>query len=1093
VGIYPGTPFLQTIGTSNLGAGITFSASGLPAGLTLSSSSGIINGVTPSAGTYSVGITATGSGGTVQSFLNIVAGNTLGLTPAMGWNSWNSTYQDNVTAQILEDMADAMVRSGMRDAGYQYLNIDDAWALGTRNAQGHLVPNPALFPNGLQPVIDYIHARGLKFGIYTDAGTMTCSGAQPGSYNYETVDATDFANWGVDFVKEDYCNAPSDQATAIARYTTMSNALKASGRSIAFNICEWGQRQPWTWGQAAGGNSWRTTYDMRDNWQFGPASPPANQGSIGVLDAINLSAGRESYAGPGHFNDPDMLMVGVDGAGSSNDLGGTSLNTTEERTQVSMWAMLAAPLVANADLRKMDPSSPNYDAAWAASEGPILQNNEIIKIDQDALGKQASRIINNTSGGQQIWLKPLADGSYAVALLNTSNAAQNMTVNWSDLGIAGLWSVRDLWAHANQGTFSGSYTALSVPSHGTVVLDLSMSSAPGTTLYWDINGTNPGSGAGGTTGGTWSGNSWNSTADGTGSPGAWVAGGDAVFSAGTDGVGSYTVSAGTTQTVRNLTVAAGNVTLGASGGFLLSPGAVWGAATGASLTVALPVANNGNLFTVSTTGATTISGVISGAGGLTKSGPGILSITNTNSYTGITTIFGGMITVGSDTSLGAAPGAATVGKIVLNAGALSANNSFTLNSNRGIALGPAGAGTIDVAAGKTLTYGGIMANASGGAGGLVKTGSGTLVLTGRETYSGPTIVNGGTVALNVANGATGVFNASGTVSVNNGSTIVVSQDNAYGGYGAGGTGDGGINCAPLVLYSGGQISAAGSTHIGSITLSGGTLASSAYNTTWGGWFLDRDITVTGGTISTISAQKVVIPGSGNGAGSLRTINVNAGSILNFNGSTLGTYNGISSGTLNVAGAGLMVVTGANDHRGGTTINGGTVQIGNGGTSGDLGAAAIVNNAVLAFNRSDSPTFGNTISGTGAINQIGPGSVTLSGSISGATTVLIKQGQGTLVLTGTNSYLGGTTVAGGTLIASNSRAIPDGTNLTIGNGALFPAPIVPAAAVSGSTCGCHHHDVGDAGALAPVPEPGTGAIIALALAIAAIYRRVGRPN
>jgi alpha-galactosidase len=1605
VGIYPNTPFLQTVGASNLGSGINFTASGLPAGLTLDPGTGIISGLAPTVGTYSVSISASGSTASALGTLSIVSGNTLSLTPPMGWNSWNSTYENDVTAQLLEQVANAMVNSGMRNAGYDYINIDDAWALSTRNAQGHLVPNPALYPNGLQPVIAYIHSLGLKFGIYTDAGTMTCSGAQPGSYGYEAVDAADFASWGVDYVKEDYCNSPSDQATAIARYTTMSHALQGTGRSIAFNICEWGQRQPWTWGQTAGGNSWRTTYDMRDNWQFGPASPPANQSKIGVLDAINLSAGREAYAGPGHWNDPDMIMAGVNGAGSSGAYGGPFLTTTEEQTQVSMWAMLAAPLIVNADIRQMDPTSPQYSASFAATYGPMLENNEIIKLDQDLLGIQASRVVNNTASGEQTWLKPLSDGSYAVALLNTASSSQNITVNWSDLGLGGQWSVRDLWAHANEGTYSGSYTATGVASHGTAVLELTLMSAPGVTLYWD---------SGGTTGGAWTGNNWNASSSGTGTSSAWVAGADAVFSAATAGTGSYTVSAGSVQTVRNLTVSAGNVTLANSGSFALLSGATWGAAPGGTLNVALPLITNGQTFTVNSAGPTTISGVISGSSGaltktgsgtltltaqnsftggtivnggtlqangpnsangaigagnvtvnngvitttgdnafvgyttssgkavqinaggliiqassntnhlnalvlnggtlsatsassaygnwdldfgmstpgngttsyitggnvalteasetifnigandtvslsaaiqrvsntgvtdtgliktgagllnlsslsntytstttvrmgtlqigaagaiptgsgkgsvtfdsaantavldlngfnttinglvqnspsttnmvvnnasgttktltvgnnnatstfagvladnsnggsgvlalsktgsgtltllgnnsytgltsvaggtlllngtnatssisvaaattlggsgsansaaasiasggivsagyngagtlglgglaflgggtvsvsnvanynsapainvatlstsstpitidvsgtipagsgtehiisysgsiggsgynfvlagpvssgrnsyglanhagyvdftysvdypywtgagngswtaanqgpnynwtlalagtgtnylagdnvlfdnratntavtiadatvspgsvtinndgahaylftgsgaiagstgLTKSGTGILTIANTNTYTGATMVLGGTLSVGADANLGKAPTSASAGNVVLNGGALSANSSFTLNANRGIALGPAGGsgfGTIDVSAANTLNYGGILANATGGTGGLIKTGNGTLNLSAVNSFSGPTTVNAGLAVL-AAGGQYGTLDNSNALIINGG-TVNAVNDNSIWGW-RWGTVPNPVTINAGGLLTGGTGTSQGSTHLGPLSLSGGTLASNGYNSTWGGWYLDGNVTASGGT-STISAQHVVIP-----SGTARTFTVTAGAILNFNGSMVGTYGSpvVASGTLNVAGAGLLVVTGANGQAGGTTLSGGTTQLGNGGSSGDLGAAAIVNNAVLAFNRNDNPIFSNALSGTGTIAQLGPGIVTLEGPISGATTLLDKQGPGALILAGSNNYTGGTFVNAGTLILDTSTALADGSSLTVGQGAssLF----APAA--------------GPAGVISAVPEPGT-----LWLLVAALWSAFG---
>lgn len=297
---------------------------------------------------------------------------------------------------------------------------------------------------------------GLKLGIYSDAAELTCE-KQPASLGHEEKDAATFASWGVDYLKYDYCFAPEDQETAIERYTAMAQALRKTGRPIAFSICEWGPRKPWLWGAKAGGQLWRTTWDIREIWYSGKF----DDSTAGILDILDQQAGLEKYSGPGRWNDPDMLVVGLNGKGKYTTPAGYSACTeTEYRSQMSLWCLLAAPLMATNDLRSMD----------AATRG-ILTNREVIAIDQDPLGKQASRI--SKEGDLEIWARDLADGAKAVGLLNRDDkVTRQITVPWQALGIKGKRAVRDLWAHQQLGAFQNQFSA-KVPPHAVLLLKIS--------------------------------------------------------------------------------------------------------------------------------------------------------------------------------------------------------------------------------------------------------------------------------------------------------------------------------------------------------------------------------------------------------------------------------------------------------------------------------------------------------------------------------------------------------------------------------------------------------------------------------------------
>lgn len=353
--------------------------------------------------------------------------NQLTPTPPMGWMTWN-LFQGNINEQLIRETADAMVEGGFRDAGYKYIFIDDLWQ-GGRDRHNNIIPDPVKFPNGIKALADYVHSKGLKLGIYSDAAPLTCGG-WTASLGFEEQDARTFASWGVDYLKYDYCNAPEDSATARHRYRTMANALQKSGRNIALGICEWGQRQCEEWCEEVGGQLWRTSYDVRDMWK-----DVVKQGGMGILDIVNVTAPLARYVRPGQWPDMDMLVVGLNGKGGpSSDLGGVGCTQTEYQTQMSMWCMMASPLAMTNDLRKV-----------SADDRRILLNPEIIAINQDPLGKAAERKV--MTDDYQIYVRPLADGSHAIALLNTSDKPLTLTADFAHLGIPGKYTIRDVWQH----------------------------------------------------------------------------------------------------------------------------------------------------------------------------------------------------------------------------------------------------------------------------------------------------------------------------------------------------------------------------------------------------------------------------------------------------------------------------------------------------------------------------------------------------------------------------------------------------------------------------------------------------------------------
>lgn len=373
----------------------------------------------------------------------------LALTPPMGWNSWNK-FACNVDENMIKQMADAMVTTGMKDAGYTYINIDDCWH-GNRDSLGFIHPDPKRFSSGMKALADYVHSKGLKLGIYSDAGSQTCGG-RPGSRGYEFQDAMTYAQWGIDYLKYDWCN--TEGLKAEGAYKTITAALRKAGRPIVLSICEWGTDKPWTWGQSVG-HLWRTTGDIYDC--FDCINDHGSWKSWGVMQILDKQEGLRQYAGPGHWNDPDMLEVGNGG-----------LSVTENKAHFSIWAMLAAPLIAGNDLRSM-----------SADTKAILTNKEVIAINQDPLGVQGFK--HSMKDSVHTWLKPLKGGGWAVCFLNRSVLPKSFQYDWTPVidtvskrelnPKSTVYTLRDLWLKKETGTTEKPVKATLAP-HDVLVLRL---------------------------------------------------------------------------------------------------------------------------------------------------------------------------------------------------------------------------------------------------------------------------------------------------------------------------------------------------------------------------------------------------------------------------------------------------------------------------------------------------------------------------------------------------------------------------------------------------------------------------------------------
>lgn len=374
----------------------------------------------------------------------------LALTPPMGWNSWNK-FACNIDEKLIKEIADDFVKSGMKDAGYTYINLDDCWH-GDRDSLGFIHPDPQRFPSGIKALADYVHSKGLKIGVYSDAGSQTCGG-RPGSRGYEFQDAMMYAQWGVDYLKYDWCN--TDGLKAEGAYKTITAALKKAGRPIVLSICEWGNDKPWIWGPQVG-HLWRTTGDIYNC--FDCVEDHGTWKSFGVMQILDKQAGLRQYAGPGHWNDPDMLEVG----------NGMAVN--EDRAHFSMWAMIAAPLIAGNDLRSM--SQQTID---------ILTNKEVIAVNQDSLGIQGYQY--SVKDQLETWFKPLKNGEWAVCFLNRNSNPQPVNFDWNQQAVsdtlskrtidvkAGSYNLRNLWTKKTAGNTKKPLKAI-VPAHDVLMIRL---------------------------------------------------------------------------------------------------------------------------------------------------------------------------------------------------------------------------------------------------------------------------------------------------------------------------------------------------------------------------------------------------------------------------------------------------------------------------------------------------------------------------------------------------------------------------------------------------------------------------------------------
>ncbi len=452
-GVRPGAPVLFTIPATGARP-MRFSVDGLPDGLRVDAATGHITGATKEAGRHVLTLHAENDRGKATRELALVVGDTLALTPPMGWNSWYIHY-DRVTDADIRAAADALVTSGMADFGYQYVNIDDCWTKKKgdepyRDARGTILTN-ANFPD-MKALTDYIHQRGLRAGIYTSPGPWTCTD-YVGAFEHEEADARQYAAWGFDFLKYDWCSyGDAVPGTGLERlqqpYRKMAEILKRLDRDLVFNICQYGMGDVWEWGAAAGGHCWRTTGDLGLE----------RAGELPSFYKIGLSNARHAaYAGPGHWNDPDYLLIGWVGAAEVRGAGQpTTLTPNEQYSYMSLWCLMAAPLFFGGDMTKLDAFTLN-----------VLCNAEVLEVDQDPLGQQGRIVRQNED--ELVMAKPLEEGALAVGLFNLATEARRMTVNWAELEIKGARQVRDLWPQRDLGTFPDSFSA-EVARHGVVLV-----------------------------------------------------------------------------------------------------------------------------------------------------------------------------------------------------------------------------------------------------------------------------------------------------------------------------------------------------------------------------------------------------------------------------------------------------------------------------------------------------------------------------------------------------------------------------------------------------------------------------------------------
>ncbi len=467
-GVRPGNPFLYTIAATGRRP-MMFEVKNLPRGLVVDSSSGRITGTLGKRGDYTVTLVARNALGKAERELLIIAGDNICLTPPMGWNSWNC-WAEAVDDAKVRAAADAMVRSGLINHGWTYINIDDCWMVKPDTSKNNLKPGPrdangminsnSKFPD-MNALSGYVHGKGLKLGIYSGPGPLTCAG-YTASYQYEVQDARRYGEWGIDYLKYDWCSysqVAKDKSLPELKkpYAVMKAALDSVPRDIVYSLCQYGMGNVWEWGAEVGGNCWRTTGDINDTW--------SSMAGIGFKQA-----GHEEFAGPGHWNDPDMLVVGLVGWGPQ--LHSTRLTPDEQYTHISLWCLLSAPLLLGCDLSKLDDFTSN-----------LLTNDEVLAINRDPLGRQATRLSNDQ--GKQIWVKEMEDGSKAVGLFNADEGKRaavdyfsawsqqtqsKMTLKAADLGLKGKFKVRDLWRQKDLGVFTEFHTK--VPHHGVVLVNV---------------------------------------------------------------------------------------------------------------------------------------------------------------------------------------------------------------------------------------------------------------------------------------------------------------------------------------------------------------------------------------------------------------------------------------------------------------------------------------------------------------------------------------------------------------------------------------------------------------------------------------------
>ncbi|HCA78276.1 MAG TPA: hypothetical protein DEP53_00935 [Bacteroidetes bacterium] len=454
-GVRPGHPFLFAIPATGTRP-VEFTADVLPAGLALDKATGLITGIAHERGSYLVMLRAKNKLGTATRPFKIIVGDQIALTPPLGWNSWNC-FASAVDDQKVRSAADALAKSGLMEHGWSYINIDDCWEIKPnsddpmligepRNAKGMINTNRK-FPD-MKGLADYIHNLGLKMGIYSSPGPLTCAG-YTASYQYEENDARQYAEWGIDYLKYDWCSygriAKDRSLPELKRpYFVMRAALDKVDRDIVYSLCQYGMGDVWKWGGEVGGNCWRTTGDITDTWE--------SMAGIGFSQH-----GQEAYATPGNWNDPDMLVVGKVGWGPQ--LHPTKLTPNEQYTHISLWSLLCSPLLIGCDMTQMDDFTKS-----------LLTNDEVLEVSQDPLGKQAARIA--VDGDLEVWAKDMEDGSKAVGLFNRGVWKSEVKVRWSDLGIQGKQLVRDLWRQKDLGKFSDEFKT-SVPRHGVVLVKIS--------------------------------------------------------------------------------------------------------------------------------------------------------------------------------------------------------------------------------------------------------------------------------------------------------------------------------------------------------------------------------------------------------------------------------------------------------------------------------------------------------------------------------------------------------------------------------------------------------------------------------------------